>query len=652
MKGNWRYMLIGMLWLASWIWAGESLSAQTELPVSQTPASRLELSFDRQNNFTYGTRLLSFYQHIGPRYEWELSLSHEQLFNTSRQTERFVQLQVNAQLWQYWKFSDQWALTSWIEADQFWNNGTQRYSLYLGARYRPIPELEVTPLIGYSWDYRQAKLDHGLSPGIRAESRYDFGDGLQMRTYLLTRVKYIDPRRQRNIHFISNWSKVFGPNAAINLHLHGGSNQMDQYLSSSIERIKADTVGASIQLQYPLLSWLIWQSNNGVTLSQRRFDYDGANGTEAEFNDLSFDQIEFQTWQQISFQRRRIDGQFSYEYQSLGRGYRLENSIELPEPTYIRLVEQERQKDFFRRLNNLELVLNYRPNARDRITLSGNNRYLMWETPSEENYDDHDELYYGAGIEWQANWSRQLTTRYKLNGGVRRYAFLFAQRSQDNYTQRNLRLEVDFRWRPTPKLSFNGQQYLYVTYNVKDFEDRNLTDRSTRNLESRAQIRYRPQPKIDYELNFYRRQTHLSYLNWDAFSETPLDTLTQYLVEGKAHVMLGRNGPLRLRLEGGYKHFSQLRYLNTSMLSLQNILTPINLHIRTHQTGPTTGFRILSRDGNSLETIVWWQLQHQSYKFSEIERFTSLSAGYREASLIEPEINLRPFIELRLNWRL
>jgi len=616
------------------------------------PSPGLRLNFDRQNNFTYGTRLYALYQHLGPRYEWELELQHEQLFNISRPSQRFVQLQVSGRLWQHWRLTDRWWVASWVEVDQFWNTNTQRYTAYAGLRYRPIPGLTLTPLLGYSWDYRQQILDQGVSPALRAESQYDFGDGLRMRSRLLARVKFIDPRRQRNLHFVSDWSKAFGPQAAINFTLQGGSNQMDDYRANSIERIKADTVGAILRLQYPLLPGLLWQSENGATLSRRRFDYDPFRQAEPEFNDFSFDQVDFRTRQLLSFQRGKWDGNFSYEYQSLGRGYELDNSLELPGPNFQRLREREREKDFYRQLHQYDLTFNYRPNARDRWSLTGNNRYLQYDTPSETNFDDHDELYYGLGLEWEANWSRRLRTGYRILGSLRRYAFLFGERSQDNYTQRNLRLDFDFRWDIGSGLTLRGQQYLYVTYNVKDFEDRNLTDRSTRNLETRLQLRYRPRPRFEIEVNFYRKETHLSYLNWMAFSETPLDTNTLYLFEEKTHWNLGRGSALRLRLEAGYKHFSQLRFLNTSMLSLQNILTPINLHILTHQSGPTTGFRILARDGSSIEASVWWQLQGQDFRFFEIERFTTLSAGYREADLGRGKVSLRPFVHLRLNWQL
>ncbi len=628
----------------------EASSQDIPLPLDARP--QLQLNFDRQNNFTYSTRFRLNHTQQGPKYEWELRLNHEQLFNTSRPSDRFVQLQVNAQWWQFYRLKGPLSIASWIEVDQFWNSRNQRYSAYLGFRYQPWDFLSITPLLGYSWDYRQQILDQGLSPAIRVESTHNFGDGLQTRTYLLARIKYINPRRQQNLQFRSDWSKVFGQNAAINFQLRAGSNQMDDYLAGSIERIKADTLGASLSFQYPLLPWVIWQSDNQVFNSQRRFVYDPFRQETEEFNDLSFDQFEFRTWQRFSFQRSKWDGYFNYEFQSLGRAYELQNSLEAPEPTFIRQLERERQKDFFRELTNLDLLLNYRPNGRDRITLSANNRYLQYDTPSEENFDDHDELSYGAGLEWQANWSPSLMTRYKLVASRRQYAFLFTERSQDNYTQRNLRLEVGFRWDLSSKLRINGQQYLYVTYNVKDFSDLNLTDRSTRNLESRLNLRYLPHPNWRADFNLYRKQTHLSYLNWNAFSETPLDTLTIYLLEEKTFLQLGRGSQVRLRLEGGYRHFSQLRYLNTSMVSLKNLLTPINLRIRTHQTGPTTGFTVFARGGNSISASVWWQIQDQSFRFFEIDQLTNLNAGYREENLLLRDLHLRPFFQLKLDWNL
>ena len=612
----------------------------------------LQLTFDRQNNFTYSTRF-DWRQHWERgRYELDAYLHHDHLINTSRQDQPFVQLFVSGYLWQHWNLNRHWAIASWLETDQFWNTNTQRHSLYLGLRYRPLPGLEITPLMGYSWDFRQKMLDQGPSPALRVISQQDFGDGLLMQTRALLRLKYINPRHQRNLHLASEWTKTFASQTGISLTLLGGSNQMDDYQSQSIERIKSDTLGSTLSWQYPLLKGVFWQAQGQFLRTQRRFDYDSFGRPTPEFSDLSFVQVDFGTRQEISAARGDWTGRFTYEFQYLDRGYALENSLALPTVQYQRLLVKEREKDFFRRLSAFDLAIDYRPNPRHRLTLTANNRYLQHDTPSEVNFDDHDELSYGAALEWQADWARRFMTRYRVIGSQRQYAFLLARRSQDNYTQHNLRAEASFRWDILDRLTFRGEQAVYVNYNVKDFEDLNRTNRSTRNLQTRLELRYRPLRRLDIEVDFSRRETHVSYLNWEAFSETTLDTTVFYNASGLARLGLNQGRRYRWQGEAGYRHFSQLRYLNTAMISLENLLTPINLAILVHQTGPTTGLRLLMRGGGSLEASVWWQWQIQAYRYEEIPEFFTLSSNYQESLLRTREVNLRPFLHLALNLRL
>jgi hypothetical protein len=616
------------------------------------PVQGLQLNFDRQNNSTYSTQFTCRYGWTGPRYELDAYLRHEHLINTTRQDQPFVQLFVSGYLWQHWRLTRRWAVASWLETDQFWNTNTQRHSLYAGLRYQPLPGLSLTPLIGYTWDYRQGRLDQGVSPAIRIVSQQDVGEGLLMETRLLLRLKYIQPRHQRNLHLSSDWAKVFGANTALNLSLIGASNQMDDYRSQSIERIESDTLGANLAWQYPLMPGVLWEASSQLLRTRRSFRYDPFGQAQAEFSDLSFAQTDFTTRQELSAGRGRWTGRLAYEYQYLDRGYELDNSLALPEPQYRRLLSQERQKDFFRRLSAFDLTVNYRPDPRHRMTLTANNRYLQHDTPSEVNLDDHDELSYGVGIEWQADWARRFMTRYRLLGSQRQYAFLLGQRSQDNYTQHNLRGDFFFRWDLLDRLTLSGQQSVYVNYNVKDFQDLNRTDRSTRNLQTLLEVRYRPGRKLDFEGSLSRRETHVSYLNWEAFTETTLDTTVIYIIEGKARMTLGQGRRYRWQGEGGYRHFSQFRYLNTAMTSLENLLTPINLGILVYQTGPTTGLRLRMRGGGSLEASVWWQWQVQAYRYREIPELITLSASYQEEVLQAREVSLRPFLHLSLNLRL
>lgn len=617
---------------------------------AQEPPRGLQLSISRQNNFTYSTRLDFRQQWKKDRYQLDLEFHHDNLYNSSRKRDPFVQFYLRTQIWQHYRLTEQVSLSSWIESDQFFNTSNQSYSLYLGTTYRPFDWLELSPLIGYSWDYRSQNLDQGLSPALLLKARYQWEDGTQMETRILARNKYIQPRLQRNVRVQTQWAKQFSADAALAVSLQGGSNEMDNYTQGSIQQIKADTLGGSLDLQYQLVPGVFWESHNEMNLTRRQFDYALFTISQPEFNDLSFTQLDFYTRQKISTAGPKLQLSFVYEYQNQGRRYELENSMVLPEIEFGRLREREQQKDYFRNLVNMDLRLSYQLNERHQLALVGSNRYLQYDTPSEDNFDDHDELNYGLSLEANSRWSRNFSTRYQVLGGIRRYAFLFKERSQDNYTQSNLRMEFEYDWQFLDAWRMSGQQFIYVTYNVKDFEDRNLTDRSTRNLESRLQLQYRPSRKWESSLSVYRKEIQVSYLNWKEFSETTLDTTSTYLLTLENKWQLTQSGKSSLLfLDFGYKHFSQLRYLNTSMVNLANILTPINLHIRNHQTGPTTGIRFRMRNAASASFSLWWQLQYQDFLFREIESFTTLSSQYREAGLNEAKVNFRPFFQLELN---
>lgn len=616
----------------------------------QPQAQGLSLRFQRQNNFTYRTEFSFRHLYEKDKYKLEMRTVHENLLNSVRQDNPFVQLQFRHQIWQHYRFSDHWSLSAWTEIDQFFSSGNQRYSQYVGTTYQPSEGLKIQPLVGYSWDYRSMRLDQGSSPALWVTWFRDWEDGLYSETRLFARYKDLRPRRQINLSFQSTVAKEFAEGAELAFTAIAGSNEMNDYRAESVERIRSDTAAAIVAWSYQLYPGVVWESNNRIMQNQRIFDYQKIDASIPEFNDLRFGQLDAATSQRLSVNVQKLRGYVLYEYQTLNRRYRVENSQELTEREFERVEEQEEQKDYFRNQTKLEFSLNYQATERHRIDLIGTNRYLQYDTPAENNFDDHDELNYGLSTAIRSTWSRKFQTSIRLLGSVRRYAFLLQERSQDNYTQRNLRTEFGYVWTPIDRLRIEGQQYLYVTYNVKDFEDRNLTDRSTRNLESKLRWAYRINRKSDIDGEIYRRQVHVSYLNWEQFSETTLDTTTQLIGRMEWHFRPASkkdNPSSRYQIDLGAKHVAQLRYQNTSMTSLENILTPINLHINSHQTGPLTGGSWQHRSGASVSLSVWWQLQVLSYQFFEIENLTSLNSTFREADLLKPVINFRPFIQLQ-----
>ncbi len=637
--GKWAYTKGA--WLLWWLLAWQCVQAQEP---------ELQLSFKRQNNFTYTTIGDLNYRFQKDKYRFHLTLHHDHLLNSSRRDNPFIQFYVRTYLWQFWDWKEKFSFASLIESDIFFNSENQRHTLYFGAEYRPIPQLKITPLFGYSWDYRSGILDQGFSPAIYLDARHEWDDGLKMQTQLYARTKQIDPRHQRNLVFSSFWGREIGELAELSFGLKIGSNEIDNYRNSTVEKIKSDTLMPMLSLRYRLMEGLFWETENQMRISRRQFDYVPFQGVMPTLNNLAFNQTEFYSLQKLAYRRTNLRAFFSYEYEYIIRRYNLENSTNLSELEYGQRLEREQQKDYLRNLNAFEVNMAWQVDPRHELVLTGSNRYLQYDTPSESNYDDHDEITYALGTEWKARWSRTFFTRYKITGNVRKYAFLFKERSQDNYTQQSLRLEFDYRWEPLRYLSIRGSQFIYVTYNIKDFVDLNRTDRSTRNLETKLDIDYRFSKKWRSTVKLYRKEWHVSYINWETFTETTLDTNHIFIAEWQNQYRL--KSPFkrsRLFADFGYKHLNQRKFQNTAMLNTENVLVPINLHIRSRQTGPVTGFRLIKRAPASISLSIWWQLQIQDFEFREVERFSTLSASYRQQDLETVTTTFRPFIQFQAN---
>lgn len=616
---------------------------------SQENKIPLKVNFSRQNNFTYSTQYDLNWQKTHKKYRISLFSHHDNLVNTILD-KPFVQVYFRNSIWQYYDFSAKWAAASWIESDQFLHNGTQKHSFYGGFSYNPLKTISITPLIGYSWDYLGKQLNQGFSPAFKIDIAHEWEEGLSTETKLFLREKYIFPRKQRNFSLNTMWNKSFGEFANLQFGLIAGSNEMDNFKQKSIEKIKSDTLNPLLQVRYVLFNNLTLESENVMLITRRKFDYKPNDTTESEFNDLLFNQTEANSQQKIRFENAKIQAFFTYTYNFTNRRYLISNDLKLNGIAYQKLIEQEEQKNFYRRVHTWEANFVYLFHQKHTFLLNANNRYVMYDTPSKLNFDDHDELSYGLSLELQSKWNKRFSTRYKLLGNQRKYVFLFKERSQDNYTQPTLRLEFEYQWQVLPRLFLKGEQFIYVVYNVKDFSDINFTNRSTRNLESRLEIKYLQREKWQHQLTAYRKETHLSYLNWEKFAETTLDTTQNINIEQKNTYQLWTNAAKgTFFLDFGYKHFMLYRYQNTSMLNLQNMLKPINLHIHNVQTGAITGGRFLGAKGHSLECFVWWQYQQTSNRYYEISQFAGFNSNYKEVDLAKKNSKFRPFVECRAN---
>jgi hypothetical protein len=627
--------------------------------LAQPERSMVKLAFDRQNDFTFSTAFDTWLAIQKGRYSMNLNLTHSNIYNSSREEGRFVQMYFHTDIWQYYQLKDKLDLASWLETDQYVNNQNEKISFYTGVRYKPWPFLHMTPLVGYTWDTRTAflgrsepfvQLDDGFTPALFVQSEHAWKDDLEMRSNLIARYKFITPRRQHNVVLDHVWAKRFEEDVTLEAGLHSSTHELDDYQGNSVKRILSDTLLPHIVLSYRFAPGLEWNSANSLLLHRRRFLFENQVLPTAEENNLTFQGYEVGTLQRLSWMHKRWRAAASYEFQYSSREYDLENNLGLVQSDFDAQLEREKQKDFIRNFQKVEGELEVPMGRRHSMEVKGTNQYLQYDTPSETNFDDRDELSWVAAGKWRGLWDKGFITALTLQGNYRHYAFLLRQKSQDNYIQRSLRMDFDFLWDLSTQLRVEGQQSIYVTYNVKDFTDYNKTDRSTRNLESNFKGTWRPHQRLQVEANFRRKETHQSYLNWAAFSETTLDTNRILTLDNKYRLFLGKKeSKKQWYVEAGYKHFDQTKRFKSNMVGLDNLLKAISLRQISLQTGPLLAVGYRDRGLSSVDIGCWLQIQVHKNQYEILATDQIFGAAQQETELKKVLVEFRPYPTARIN---
>ncbi len=639
------------------------LSLAVLLPIAaigQQDRPKIRLAFDRQNDFTFSTAMESWYSLEKGRYALDFRLSHSNIYNSSREEGRFVQMYFHTDIWQHFQLKKRLDLASWIETDQYVNNQNEKINAYAGLRYKPWDFLHVTPLIGYTWDTRtavlgtsgpQVRLDQGITPALFVVSEHAFEDNLSMRTQLVARYKDISPRRQHNLILDHNWMKSFEEGVNLEAGLHLSAHELDDYQGNSVKRILSDSIMPHIDLSYTFLPGLEWRSSNNLLMHRRRFLFKNIVLPEPEENNLTFQGVELNTSQILTWVRKKMRVSAGYEFQYSSRGYLLMNNTGLNASDFETNLEREKQKDFQKNYNKVEAALVLPLSQRQRLEAKVSNQYLQYDTPSETNFDDRDELSWVGNGKWSSAWNKSFHTSLDLQGNYRHYAFLLKEKSQDNYIQRSLRLDFDFGWDILKQLRVEGQQAIYVTYNVKDFTDFNKTDRSTRNLESNFKANWRPGKRLQGEASFRRKETFQSYLNWQEFSETTLDTNRILTIETRWRMLLNHpNQSKEWYATAGYKHFDQSKRKLGNMVGLDNLLKTISLQQISLQTGPLLAFGYRNRNQSTIDLGLWMQVQVHKNNYKILATNQIFGAAAQESELRQVYVEFRPYPTARISY--
>src|SRR5207249_10396314 len=120
------------------------------------------------------------------------------------------------------------------------------------------------------------------------------------------------------------------------------------------------------------------------------------------------------------------------------------------EGQFASLSKREAERNNHSRRAILSSSVLWRISGAHSVSLTGSVSGIRYDTPSEENFDDHDELFYIAGLTSTHILNRYLTLMLTAGVNLTHLVYLFGERSADNTWNRIFRLAPRVEYRPSP----------------------------------------------------------------------------------------------------------------------------------------------------------------------------------------------------------
>lgn len=503
----------------------------------------------------------------------------------------------------------------------------------MGARWTPMPGLQVAPMAGVSFDNQQGIEDNGFMYTATARIQDLIIGRTTAQAELFSTAEFIDPRFQQEHRGSANFLARFAEAGLNRTELQFRSVRREFYLpydsiqaagggsAFPIESRDERIVTISNTLQYRVISPLHLGAT--VDLTQRdiaRVRPQRTPDDEQPFFDADIGEFHLNGNMQLLYDAGRgTTGQLRVELNERDETHEISSFEGANAFALSRQQSLERQKNNSIRQIHFGLALSHALSARDTLWMSGSTVKMQYDTPSEDNYDDRDELFVLAGLRWAHRFSPVFQSSLSADINLRHTVFIFAERSANNTWNRVLRLSPATELRIGPSFISRNAAEVVANYTVYDFESVSPSQRSfsLRQLTVSDSTLFQLGGLIWAEVQLHLRLYERGELRWSAFTLRPL----QYFDErtfSLAFLHLGQ----RVRASLGVRFFEQQRFAYSG-LNRQAAGT-----LRSY--GPTAGMRMRLSSSTDILAEGWYQ-------------FTSENEG---ASRVTPNVSLRIFWNL------
>lgn len=450
------------------------------------------------------------------------------------------------------------------------NSSILNSSVYI--KYNPIFKISFTPFIGISKNEQIGITDTGPVYGMEALlNNFNFNE-FNLFSELKFQNEDISPRKNQIVNFKFNIDKAFKNYFQNQLFGNYSEQRKDFYFNTdSLTMIKFDitkNIQSRTEKKYSIadrltafspISGLIFRFDGGI--DWRTIDKDTRYKNLDDITSSSFDtQIEEFNMNLISslnYSSHFFNGSLRLAISERQEKHRAKFIEGAKEFIFTEREEQEKRKNNTGKQVSVSSEGSFQLNNNNRISVSLFHRKLIYDTPSELNNDDRDELLSMFGINYYYRMSPFFDLYSIVQGSVNKTVYIFKERSANNNTLRVLKL-IGGGNIHLSNLSSQNSAEVSANYTVYDFEDLNP------NLKS---FSYRQLALRDSTTLKLFRSTYLNFLGyvkfseqgdflWDDFANNPVRYLDERYTEPTIEYRYDK-----LSFAIGLRYFSLFTYL-------------------------------------------------------------------------------------------
>jgi hypothetical protein len=439
------------------------------------------------------------------------------------------------------------------------------------SEIEPLRNILFSPFAGYSRNSQIGENDHGLVYGIEGITNNLLLSDFRLNSEIRLRNEDIMPRRNLNRYFQLSAANYFDVNVSNTINFLYSRSRKDFYFQTDSETQQKFNIINNIQsrtesiyslqdrLTYDRILDALSMSFAGI-VSMRSVDRDTRYKNRDVINTSIFDtrieelKLELETL--LRYSSELFDGHLRFAFSE-----RDEKNITKPfKDAEQSLFDQRSEIESQKNNNSGRLALTFfgdlKISDKEKITLSYFQSKLKYDTPSNQNDDDRDEILSILRIRYTKFLNPYFEAFINAEGTYAHIVYIFAGRSSNNNVNRILRLKAGGDYRGRKISSYNSFE-VSANYTVYDFEDlsSNFQSFSFRQMTALDSTTIRLTDRISLSAYGSVKLSEQGDFRWQGFASRPTRFLQEIYVEPRIILHLERSS-----FSTGLRYFSLNTY--------------------------------------------------------------------------------------------